>query len=113
MTKGHGMRTKLAYCLAGAALLAAAGCSRETEEPTESNVTVELPVTEPDPPEREVVPPPPANSVENLSANVAEALEEPVAPDQQMLEDADATGMTARMPPQAEDGNPPEGSGAQ
>lgn len=85
---------KKVLLVAGAAALSLAACSRS--EPEETPVTNE-PVEAVAPlPEPTMAPPPlPANTVE---ANAAEPLPEaePAAPDEQMLDDASATGMTAR-----------------
>lgn len=92
MTKnGAWFRLAIPAVMALAAVVS--GCSKQApvENTTETNELLEMPdgmldnavadtnVTEP---ENKVVPPP----------------AEPVAPDQQMLEDAEATGMTARLP---------------
>ncbi|BCA61621.1 hypothetical protein HMP09_0855 [Sphingomonas sp. HMP9] len=97
MTISTRTRTAIAGgLLAGMAL---AGCSRSEPEqpPTDSNMVEDTGVTEseaaaPAPVEAapvEVAPPAPAV--------VEPPREKPVAPDEQMLDDADATGMTARV----------------
>lgn len=85
---------KTLLLVAAMAALSLAGCSRsEPEEVPATNEVVEnvAPVEEP----TMAPPPPPLNMVET---NAAEPLPEapPEAPDEQMLDDASATGMTAR-----------------
>lgn len=86
-----------------AAALAVAACSRGEPEP-EQNVaatepagtTVEIPeVAEP------AIPAEPSPPADNMTAE-----EEPVPAEVQMQEDADATGMTSRLPPPTEDQAP-------
>lgn len=85
--------------LLGAGLLALAGCSRsEPEQPAPDNMTLEAtPSAEPTPaapPSAE--PTPEAPAITNTAAADVPP-EAPVAPDAQMIDDADATGMTARV----------------
>lgn len=85
--------------LAAAALAAGGlgGCSRsEPEVAEEANAAIEQPVPDAAPPSP-VAPPSPASAPTadaNSSAALPPAAE--TAPDEQMLEDASATGMTAR-----------------
>ncbi|MBY9061586.1 hypothetical protein K7957_01395 [Sphingomonas yunnanensis] len=86
--------------LLATAALAIAGCSREPEpapEPTPSEEAVPTPEPTPAPE------PSPVASPSDLTNNTA-ALppEEKPAPDEQMLDDASATGMTARARREAE-----------
>jgi len=112
-----GRRTVAAAAL-GLALLA--GCSRQApeQEPAENDAAnVTVPVPETPVPETPTPTPTPEATTTN-AATTAE--EEPVAPDAQMLDDADATGLTARLsrgdggdggyaiPPAAGDGNAAE-----
>jgi hypothetical protein len=80
------------------ALFAVAGCSNQEQDivpetNTEAPVETPAPVTE----EPAVAAPEPARPVEEPANLVAPPPEEPIAPDAQMLDDADATGMTARL----------------
>ncbi len=84
--------------LLAAALLA--GCSKQqpaAPEP-EANIVEEAPRPAPPPP-REAEPAPP--KMPDPAGNIADMLppDEPPSPDEQMLEDADATGLTARTAP--------------
>ncbi len=94
------MSTRTRTVIAGGLLaaMAMAGCSRSEPEqpPTDTNMVEDTGVTEteaaPAPVEAapvEVAPPAPAV--------VEPPAEKPVAPDEQMLDDADATGMTSRV----------------
>jgi len=87
-------RYKIAAVAAGAlALGALAGCEKSTPEPA---APVENVVNEAEPMNAVVVPEEtPAPETTNLT--VAEPREAPVDPDVQTLDDADATGMTARV----------------
>jgi hypothetical protein len=87
--------TVASAALFAAGLLALAGCNRSPEQPaatdngvvSETNVTTESNVAAP------VAKPP------SVPANASEAVvrPEPSAPDSQTQDDADATGMTARV----------------
>lgn len=100
-------------------LLGVAACSDSTppDESRETNAVIEnTPVEAPPPPE------PIANAAsaatEPANATVAPPPEEPLAADAQMLEDADATGMTAQLRPDESDqangdGTPAESREAQ
>ena len=81
--------------IAIAAALGLAACSSKAPETTDNavdNATVEVPAAE-----NVAVPPPAANTT--APANVAVAAPEPAKPNEaQIQEDADATGMTARLP---------------
>lgn len=82
--------------LAAALLMlpALAGCSRHEPEaaPAETNMTEEDATVAPAP----VEPAPAPEIAPSAAPTVAGPEETPVAPDEQMREDADATGMTAR-----------------
>lgn len=94
MTRRTIRMTKL---LAAAGLLALAGCSRpEPEQPAgEDNVIETMPTADATP---EALPSAEPVATPTPIANVADVPpEKPVAPDAQMIEDADATGMTARV----------------
>ena len=89
---------------AGASLMALAACDRSEPEAVTENLAVEASptpeiVTDPVPPEATETPAPVAE------ANAAAELppEEAAAPDEQMLDDASATGMTARAKRDEED----------
>lgn len=92
--------TKAVTALA-AGLLMLAGCSRsEPEQPTaEDNMAEATPVEDVSPvaPTADESMPAEGNAVDANAVAIAPPPEEPVAPDAQMLEDADATGMTARV----------------
>ncbi len=91
-------RTRTAIAGGLLAAMALAGCSRsEPEQPaTDVNMVEDTGVTEteaaPAPVEAAPVEAPPV-----APAVVEPPREKPVAPDEQMLDDADATGMTARV----------------
>lgn len=89
------MKSAVTAGLLAVALLS--GCSRsEPEEaaPTENAVVEDVaPVTEAAPPAPE---PAPVEAPPAVVNTVAPPPAAPVAPDEQMLDDADATGMTAR-----------------
>lgn len=83
-----------------AGLLLLAACSRsEPEQPLDENMTEQMPLDEatPDAPPSaeptETLPP----TVDANTAAIDVPPEAPVAPDAQMIEDADATGMTSRV----------------
>ncbi|KTT76242.1 hypothetical protein [Sphingomonas endophytica] len=86
--------------------LGLAGCSRQEPEPPEMNMTVQElePTPEPTPTEEPtpVVEPSPEPSNDTAALPPAE---DP-APDQQMLDDASATGMTARTDRGGDDADP-------
>ncbi|MBW6526155.1 hypothetical protein KZ813_04835 [Sphingomonas sp. RHCKR7] len=86
--------------LLATAALAIAGCSREpapAPEPTPSASEAPLPEPTPTPEPSPVVSP-----TELTNATAALPPEEKPAPDEQMLDDASATGMTARASRDAE-----------
>ncbi|MEG8024668.1 hypothetical protein QP162_09795 [Sphingomonas aurantiaca] len=91
-------RTRTAIAGGLLAAMALAGCSRSEPEqpPTDVNMVEDTGVTEteaaPTPVEAAPVEAPPV-----APAVVEPPREKPVAPDEQMLDDADATGMTARV----------------
>ncbi|MES3107013.1 conserved exported hypothetical protein [Sphingomonas aurantiaca] len=91
-------RTRTAIAGGLLAAMALAGCSRSEPEqpPTDVNMVEDTGVTEteaaPAPVEAAPVEAPPV-----APAVVEPPREKPVAPDEQMLDDADATGMTARV----------------
>ena len=91
-------RTRTAIAGGLLAAMALAGCSRSEPEqpPTDVNMVEDTGVTEteaaPAPVEAAPVEAPPV-----APAVVKPPREKPVAPDEQMLDDADATGMTARV----------------
>lgn len=91
-------RTRTAIAGGLLAAMALAGCSRSEPEqpPTDVNMIEDTGVTEteaaPAPVEAAPVEAPPV-----APAVVEPPREKPVAPDEQMLDDADATGMTARV----------------
>jgi PBP1b-binding outer membrane lipoprotein LpoB len=97
MTISTRTRTVIAGGLLAAMALAGCSSSEPEQQPTDTNMVEDTGVTEseaaaPTPVETapvEVAPPPPAV--------VEPPRETPVAPDEQMLDDADATGMTARV----------------
>lgn len=83
--------------LIAASLASLTACARSEPEATTENLVAESPsagpiVTDPIPPEA------PATPAPAVEANAAAELppEEAAAPDEQMLDDASATGMTAR-----------------
>ena len=91
-------RTRAAIAGGLLAAMALAGCSRSEPEqpPTDMNMAEDTGVTEEEaaPAPVETAPietPPPAPAV------VEPPREKPISPDEQMLDDADATGMTARI----------------
>jgi type IV secretory pathway VirB10-like protein len=89
MTRG-GVR---AAAIALLALSALAGCSRSNEPPPEPENDVEA-VEPPAPPVTEA----PPVAAPTPASNIADAApEDNPGPDQQVLDDADATGMTARV----------------
>ena len=96
MTISTRTRTAIAGGLLAAMVLA--GCSRsEPEQPqTDTNMVEDAGVTE-----TEAAPAPveaaPVEAAPPAPAVVEPPREKPVAPDEQMLDDADATGMTSRV----------------
>lgn len=93
-----GMKTRRIAIAAGMLLLGVlAGCSDKTpqQQPEQTNEATPAP---PPPPKKAETAPAPAAPIANAAANVAASdAEPPVAPDAQMLDDADATGLTARV----------------
>ncbi|KQN30422.1 hypothetical protein ASF00_06650 [Sphingomonas sp. Leaf34] len=91
-------RTRTAIAGALLAAMALAGCSRSEPEqpPTDVNMVEDTGVTE-----TEAAPAPveaaPVEAAPAAPAVVEPPVEKPIAPDEQMLDDADATGMTARV----------------
>ena len=90
-------RNRLLLAAACASAMALAACDRSEPEAVTENLAVEASptaeiVTDPIPPEAPATPPP------AIEANATAELppEEAAAPDEQMLDDASATGMTAR-----------------
>ncbi|MGK6323935.1 hypothetical protein ACMGDM_12750 [Sphingomonas sp. DT-51] len=96
------MTKRLMFPLFATAALALAGCSRDPEPAPEPSATVEeAPAPEPTPtPTPEPTPLASPSPLGNETA-VLPPEEEP-APDEQMLDDASATGMTARATRKAE-----------
>lgn len=94
----------LAGALALLAAVAVTGCSgRQPPEDEQANSVEAEPAPEP---VRQTLPPPPVPTpvVEEPAPKETVELppEESIAPDEQILDDADATGMTARLPPVSE-----------
>lgn len=94
------MRVMKSGMALAAGLLMLTACSRsEPEQPLDENMTEQAPVEETTP---DVVPTTepletPTPTVDANAAAVDVPPAAPVAPDAQMIEDADATGMTARV----------------
>ena len=83
-----------AAALAGGGL---AGCSRsEPEESVETNASAEELVPDAAPPSPVELPSPTSEPTADANSSAALPPAEETAPDEQMLEDASATGMTAR-----------------
>lgn len=80
------------------ALTILAGCSSPEPEAVQNEVIDENVISEGDVPEAEPVEPAEAPAATTPTNIVVAEPEAPVAPDAQMLDDADATGMTARLP---------------
>lgn len=83
-----------------AGLLMLSACSRsEPEQPLEENMSEQAPVEESTPDATPTAEPSatPTAAVETNAATIDTPPEAPVAPDAQMIDDADATGMTARV----------------
>lgn len=94
------MRTMKTGAALAAGLLMLAGCSSsEPEQPLDVNMSDQAPVEEEMLDASPTVEPtetlPPAMDTNSAAIDVPPAA--PVAPDAQMIEDADATGMTARV----------------
>ncbi|KQN32851.1 hypothetical protein [Sphingomonas sp. Leaf38] len=91
-------RTRTAVAVGLLTAMALAGCSRSEPEqpPTDVNMVEDTGVTE-----TEAAPAPveaaPVEAAPAAPAVVEPPREKPIAPDEQMLDDADATGMTARV----------------
>jgi outer membrane biosynthesis protein TonB len=85
------MRTKLAIAAMLGGTLLLAGCKQQHQEPPAQNEAAEAPTPVAPPP-----PPPPVEKPKPVAAPKPKPL--PATPeDQQVLDDADATGMTARV----------------
>ncbi len=97
--------------LAAAALMLA-GCSRSApEQPEDGNMVEAAPVDTATPEPLPTAEPSPAPSPVDTNATAEAPPEEKVAPDAQMLDDAEATGMTARVTrdaPPADNGQAPQ-----
>ena len=96
MTISTRTRTAIAGGLLAAMALAGCSSSEPEQPPTDTNMVEDTGVTETEaaPAPVETAPveaPPPAPAV------VEPPREKPIAPDEQMLDDADATGMTSRV----------------
>lgn len=95
-------KTPFALAFAAALSLGLAACSARSDEPSPMENSTEVDTTvndEPSPIETETAAPEPAPVVAADTNTTAEALPEPAtarSPDQQMLDDASATGMTSR-----------------
>jgi hypothetical protein len=98
MTISTRTRTTIAASLL--AMMAVAGCSRSEPDqpPADTNMIEDEGVTEP---EAAAPAPAPVEKAPTEAASTANAVEPereaPITPDEQMLEDADATGMPARV----------------
>jgi ABC-type enterochelin transport system substrate-binding protein len=93
-------RTTTTAAALAAGLLMLSACSRsEPEQPIEENMTEQAPVDEATPDAPPTVEPSatPTVAVDSNTAAIDTPPEAPVAPDAQMIDDADATGMTARV----------------
>ncbi|MEG3145142.1 hypothetical protein U1839_10825 [Sphingomonas sp. RT2P30] len=95
------IRTKMAAAALVLAVATLAGCDRPTPQPAASDNAV--PADEGTPVDAnvetnlaEAAPPPPASAAP-AEASAAASRAAPPAPDAQTLDDADATGMTARV----------------
>jgi hypothetical protein len=85
---------RLILAAAGVAALAGlGGCSGSEPEAPTNNVQQEVPAPQAAAPKPVVVAPP----AENAAEPVAVPAEKPVAADQQMMDDASATGMTSHV----------------
>lgn len=94
--------TRTRTAIAGGLLtaMALAGCSRsepEQQQPTDTNMVEDTGVTESEAAAPTPVEPAPVEVAPPAPAVVEPPREKPVAPDEQMLDDADATGMTSRV----------------
>lgn len=100
------MKTLRSAAVGGLLSLAVlAGCSKSEPEqpPMVENATVEDVTPGPTDSPEAVEPPAPAPAPANVA--VAPPPAEKIAPDAQMIDDADATGMTARATRDAQDGD--------
>jgi PBP1b-binding outer membrane lipoprotein LpoB len=97
MTISNRTRTAIAGGLLAA--MALAGCSSSAPEPpaTDVNMVEDTGVTESEAAEPAPVEAAPVEAAPPAPAVVEPPREKPIAPDEQMLDDADATGMTARV----------------
>ena len=91
-------RTRTAIAGGLLATMALAGCSRSEPEqpPADVNMVEDTGVTETEAAPAPVEPAP-VEAAPPAPAVVEPPREKPIAPDEQMLDDADATGMTARV----------------
>ncbi len=92
-------RTRTAIAGGLLAAMALAGCSRSEPEqpPTDTNMVEDTGVTESEAAAPASVEAAPVEAAPPAPAVVEPPREKPVAPDEQMLDDADATGMTSRV----------------
>ena len=93
-------RTMKTGAALAAGLLMLSACSRsEPEQPLEENMSEQAPMEESTPDATPTAEPSatPTAAVETNTAAIDTPPEAPVAPDAQMIDDADATGMTARV----------------
>jgi PBP1b-binding outer membrane lipoprotein LpoB len=92
-------RTRTAIAGGLLAAMALAGCSRSEPEqqPTDVNMVEDTGVTESEAAAATPVEAAPVEVAPPAPAVVEPPREKPVAPDEQMLDDADATGMTSRV----------------
>lgn len=89
---------RMTTMLAAAGLLALAGCSRsEPEQPAPEENVVEAMPTESATPEAVPSAAPTATAPTPIANTADVPPDAPVAPDAQMIDDADATGMTTRV----------------
>ena len=97
------MKTRLPFALSALLLIGLAACDRSEPAPAPEPESFNEPVAEEALPEPEPAPPPEAPRIEPETVNSAEEISavppppEPTPPSEQMLEDAEATGMTARV----------------
>lgn len=104
MSGGNGqMRIARGVMVAMLGATLVAGCSERKPPPEDdaANAVPELPPPVPPRAEKEPAEPKPPPKLPEPETNLADALppEEPPSLDAQMAEDADASGLTARLPP--------------